>query len=121
MPQPITCLAILYRILKPAGQPEWRSPPVQVEVGQPSVSAAVIGYNKYDKPVPVSGVILWSSSDPNVASVVANADGTATITPKAAGKITVSVSVGSITASASLEVTPGVPIRLEIVFRTGTE
>lgn len=114
-------IMILFRVpvVGPRGRPfyTWKGPPVELVIGQPPLLSAIVGINQYGAQFRiVDASVVWSSSDPSIATLQTQPDGSVLVTPIASGTITLTARFGSLTDTASLAVTQGVPIRIAIVF-----
>jgi hypothetical protein len=80
------------------------------------ITIAVFGLDADGDETPITTPVLWAVNDPSLATLIGGTNGTATLTGLRAGTVTITATSGNLTASASVEVTPGVPISLSIRF-----
>jgi uncharacterized protein YjdB len=88
---------------------------VQLPKGSSS-TATVVAYDADGDQTALIAPVLWSVSDPAIATVVGGPGATATVRALRAGTVTITARSGSLVADAALEVQPGPPVRLVIQF-----
>ncbi|HSO39411.1 MAG TPA: hypothetical protein VLT33_43085 [Labilithrix sp.] len=73
----------------------------------PTMYSAYDGTHEFKVPALINGVtkVKWSASDPEMVDIEASNDGTAMITVRKAGTVTINAKAGSLTGSAELTIT----------------
>lgn len=108
-----TCTAVLCAALYACSSPdatgssESASTDSELEIHFPKMYSAYDGQHEFKIPAVVTGVkkVKWSVSDPEVADIETQSDGSAMITVRTAGTVTIIAKAGSVRGEAPLTIT----------------
>lgn len=113
-PLAATCISVLASALYAcsgagdgSGSSESASTDAELEIHFDTMYSAFDGQHEFKLPAVVTGVkkVKWSVSDPSIASIETQTDGSAMITVLAAGTVDIIAKAGSITGKAPLTIT----------------